>query len=86
MAQRLRGGIEAGLESGELTRVTFTQATQANAIFASLPAGVADRLRDRFRFYDWDASKGEVRWVCSFDTSEDDVDAFLTALRAELHS
>ena len=86
MAQRLRGGIEAGLESGELTGVAFTQATQANAIFASLPAGVADRLRDRFRFYDWDASKGEVRWVCSFDTSEADVDAFLTALRAELHA
>jgi threonine aldolase len=86
MAQRLRGGIEAGLQSGELTGVTFTQATQANAIFASLPAGVADRLRDRFRFYDWDASKGEVRWVCSFDTSEADVDAFLEALRAELHA
>ncbi len=85
-APRLRGGIEAGLESGELAGVAFTQATQANAIFASLPAGVADRLRDRFRFYDWDAAKGEVRWVCSFDTSEADVDAFLTALRAELHA
>jgi len=86
MAQRLRRGIEEGLADGSLHGVAFTQETQANAVFASLPAGVADRLRERFRFYDWDASKGEVRWVCSFDTSEDDVDAFLGALRAELHA
>ena len=46
-----------------------------------LPAGVADRLRRRFRFYDWDAATGEVRWVCSFDTTEEDVDAFVAALR-----
>lgn len=84
MAQRLRAGIETGLADGSLHGVAFTQATQANAVFASLPEGVADRLRERFRFYDWDASKGEVRWVCSFDTTEADVDAFLAALRAEL--
>jgi threonine aldolase len=41
-------------------------------------------VRARFPFYDWDAAKGEVRWVCSFDTTEDDVDSFLAALRAEL--
>ena len=42
-----------------------------------LAAGVADRLRESFRFYDWDASTGEVRWVCSFDTQPEDVDAFV---------
>jgi threonine aldolase len=84
MAQRLRSGIEEGLAAGSLAGVSFTQATQANAVFASLPSGVADRLREQFRFYDWDVSRGEVRWVCSFDTSEDDIDAFLAALRAEL--
>lgn len=84
MAQRLRSGIEAGLADGRLAGVAFTQTTQANAVFASLPPGVADRLRERFRFYDWDATLGEVRWVCSFDTTEADVDAFLAALQAEL--
>ena len=49
-----------------------------------LPEGVADRLRARFRFYDWDAARREVRWVCGFDTTEEDVDAFTAALRAEL--
>ena len=42
--------------------------------------GVADELRKAFRFYDWDASKNEVRWMCSFDTTEDDVDAFVAEL------
>ena len=49
-----------------------------------LPAGVADRLREHFRFYDWDASRNEVRWMCSFDTSEQDIDAFVAALAREV--
>jgi threonine aldolase len=86
MALRLRGGIEAGLADGSMAGIAFTQSTQANAVFASLPPGVADRLRERFHFYDWDASKGEVRWVCSFDTTESDIDVFLEALSSELKS
>ena len=38
------------------------------------------RLRESFRFYDWDASVGEVRWVCSFDTTESDIDALIEAI------
>ena len=83
MAQRLRAGIEAGLADGAITGVTFTQPTQANGVFATLPDGVADRLRTSFTFYDWDAAKNEVRWMCSFDTSENDIDAFLAAIARE---
>ena len=36
-----------------------------------------------FRFYDWDAAKNEVRWMCSFDTTEDDIDAFVAAIARE---
>jgi threonine aldolase len=83
MAQRLRTGIEAGLADGSIRGVGFTQATQANGVFATLPDGVADRLRASFRFYDWDAARNEVRWMCSFDTTEDDVDAFIAAIAHE---
>lgn len=76
MAARLRAGVE------DLPGVRLTQATQANAVFAVLPAGVAERLRSEgFHFYDWDAAAGEVRWMCSFDTTEADVDAFVAAVR-----
>jgi threonine aldolase len=83
MAQRLRAGIEAGLADGSIQGVAFTHPTQANGVFATLPDGVADRLRESFRFYDWDAAKNEVRWMCSFDTSENDIDAFVAAIARE---
>jgi threonine aldolase len=86
MARRLRDALDAGIGEGDLPGLGFSQETQSNGVFAVVPAGVADRLRDRgFRFYDWDAAKGEVRWMCSFDTSEDDIDAFVAGIREELH-
>ncbi|WP_344090177.1 low specificity L-threonine aldolase [Microbacterium deminutum] len=83
MAQRLRNGVEAGVADGSIQGVAFTQPTQANGVFATLPDGVADRLRESFRFYDWDAAKNEVRWMCSFDTRPDDIDAFVAAIARE---
>ncbi|GAA3906179.1 threonine aldolase [Microbacterium invictum] len=80
MAQRLRGAVEAGVADGSIRGVGFSQSTQSNGVFATLPAGVADELRAAFRFYDWDAARGEVRWMCSFDTTEADVDAFVAEL------
>lgn len=84
MATRLRSSLEASVASGAITGLGFSQATQSNGVFATLPAGVADRLRERFRFYDWDAARGEVRWMCSWDTTEDDIDAFVSAIEGEL--
>ncbi|UOE43220.1 threonine aldolase family protein [Agromyces larvae] len=85
MARRLRDALDAGIASGELHGLGFTQQTQSNGVFATLPAGVADKLRAcGFRFYDWDASRNEVRWMCSFDTAEADIDAFVAAIREEL--
>ncbi|WP_344292674.1 low specificity L-threonine aldolase [Agromyces neolithicus] len=85
MAARLRGALDAGIAASELPGLGFSQPTQSNGVFAVLPMGVADRLRDRgFKFYDWDAAKGEVRWMCSFDTSEADIDAFVAGIRDEL--
>jgi threonine aldolase len=78
MAARLRGALE-GIDG-----LTFTQQTQANAVFAVLPAGVADSLRQNFRFYDWNPATREVRWMTAFDTTEGDIDAFVAAVRSEL--
>src|SRR5690606_20726156 len=56
----------------------------ANAAFPSLPRALPPRLQKRFRFYTWDEAAGEVRWMCAWDTTEEDVDAFATALAEEL--
>jgi threonine aldolase len=78
MAARLAAAVDG------LPGVQLTQPTQANAVFAVLPPGVAGTLRRRYRFYDWDELTGEVRWMCAFDTTEEDVDAFAAALREAL--
>ncbi|KKZ74613.1 threonine aldolase [Streptomyces showdoensis] len=78
MAQRLAAGVRA------VDGVEILYPVQANAVFARLPHEVSRRLQERFRFYFWDEAAGDVRWMCSFDTSEDDVDAFLQALKEEM--
>jgi len=86
MAAHLRRSLDDRIADGSITGLSFSQPTQANAVFAVLPEGMADRLRKVFRFYDWDRAAGEVRWMCSFDTTEADVDAFVTAIAKEFAS
>ncbi|MFF5784797.1 threonine aldolase family protein [Streptomyces sp. NPDC012693] len=78
MAQRLAAGVR------EVDGVEILYPVQANAVFARLPHEVSRRLQERFRFYFWDEAAGDVRWMCAFDTTEDDVDSFLQALKEEL--
>jgi threonine aldolase len=80
MAARLRGA----LDELALPGLSFSQNTEANAVFAVLPNDAADRIRARYRFYDWDRAAGQVRWMCSFDTTEADIDGFVEAIREEL--
>jgi threonine aldolase len=69
---------------GELDGVTITRPVQANSVFAKIPAGVTPALQEQFSFYVWDEHAGEVRWMCSWDTTEEDVRAFASALRDAL--
>jgi threonine aldolase len=68
-------------EVGAIPGVRVTRQVQANAVFAVLDRDVADAVRARFPFYTWDEATGEVRWMCSWDTTRADVEAFAAALR-----
>lgn len=78
MASRLADAVR-GVDG-----VTVLRPVQANQVFAVLPREVTDRLQKRFRFYVWNGSTGEVRWMCSFDTTQEDVDAFAAAVAEEM--
>ena len=78
MATRLADGVRA------VDGVRVLYPVQANAVFARLPHDVSERLQQRVRFYFWDEAAGDVRWMCSFDTTEADVDAFVAALKEEM--
>ncbi|MEO3888937.1 low specificity L-threonine aldolase [Nonomuraea sp. B5E05] len=64
--------------------VRLPRPVEANAVFAVLPKDVVVRLQKRFRFYMWNEAVGEVRWMCAFDTTEADVDAFAAAVAEEM--
>jgi threonine aldolase len=74
MAARLAGHLAA------MPAVTITQAVEANGVFAIIPAPAADAVRPTWPFYTWNEDIGEVRLMCSWDTTEADVDAFAEAL------
>lgn len=54
---------------------------QVNSVFVQLPRNVWTSLQKDYFFYDWDEAADVVRWMCSFDTTEDDIRNFITALR-----
>ncbi|NMD57031.1 MULTISPECIES: threonine aldolase family protein [Tsukamurella] len=76
---RLLADLTAGIDG-----VTITQPVQSNAVFAELPHAAAEALMARVPFYFWDEIRGEVRWMCAWDTTEDDVRAFAASVAEEL--
>jgi len=64
-----------------IPQITFTQKVEVNAIFAILPRPLINALREKYVFYDWNEARNEVRWMCSFDTTEADIEAFVSDIK-----
>jgi threonine aldolase len=82
MAQRLAESVSA-IDGAELAHPV-----EANGVFAILPQAAIERLRaslpSELPFYVWDEATGTVRLMCSWDTTEEDVDGLAAALAAAL--
>ena len=78
MAQLLKRGI------GEMPEVRIVYPVEANAVFAEVPRRLIARLKDRYFFYVWSEEESIVRWMCSWDTTEEDVEKFLEFIRGSL--
>ena len=77
LAGRLYGAVREvpGLE---------IRAPEVNAVFPILEPGAAAALAAWSPFYEWDPARHEVRWMCSWDTTEDDVQRFADGVRRVL--
>lgn len=75
MAQRLKASVE-GIEG---VRVMYE--VQANSVFVQMKREIWQALQQEYFFYDWDEANDVVRWMCSWDTTEDDIDAFVQRLK-----
>ena len=78
MAQKLAN------EATKIPGIRITQEVQGNEIFAISPRDKIQVLQETCFFYVWDENASEIRWVCSFDTTESDIIEFVNLLRAEL--
>ena len=67
-------------EVSKIQGVTITRQTDANAVFAIIPPQAIKPLQEKYRFYVWDETTGELRWMCSFDTTESEVRDFAAYL------
>lgn len=68
----------------EIPQIKITQAVQANAIFAAIPKEIITKLQEKYFFYVWNEEKHEVRWMTSFDTTEQDIDDFINCIQDSL--
>jgi threonine aldolase len=75
MARRLAAALDGA------PGVRITQPVEANAVFAALAREHIAALQRTFDFYVWDETLDEVRWMTSFDTTPEDVDACAALIR-----
>jgi threonine aldolase len=82
MARRLADAI------GDLDGPEIVHPVEANAVFVALPQPAIERLNEVLPgerpFYVWDTERGVIRLMCSWDTTPEDVDRFVGALRDAL--
>jgi threonine aldolase len=76
MARRLAEGFS------DIPGVGLRYPVESNGVFAILDPALIEPLHREWNFHVWDAGEHVVRWMAAFDTSEDDVDAFLASIRA----
>jgi len=75
MARRLAEKVE------EIPEIKITQKVEANGVFCIVPEKLIKPLQAEYFFYMWDESRNEVRWMTSFDTTEEDIDGFVSLIK-----
>ena len=73
-ANRMARLLEAQVR--DIPNVKIVWKVEANGVFAQIPRQSIEKIKQRFFFYPWIEEEDIVRWMCSFDTTEEDVNQF----------
>ena len=73
-ANRMAQLLEQALR--KIPGIKIVYPVQANGVFAQIPREAIQRIQERYFFYVWSEAESVVRWMCSFDTTEEDVREF----------
>jgi threonine aldolase len=76
MAKRLEHALR------QIPQIKITQAVDGNGVFAIIPKEITEALQQEFFFYVWNDRTNECRLMCSFDTTEKEVDQFAEKAKA----
>jgi threonine aldolase len=71
-------------KAAQVDGVKISGPVEANGVFAFIPEDCIAPLQEKCPFYIWDELTGEVRWMTSFMTKEQDIDDFVAALKETL--
>jgi threonine aldolase len=63
-------------EVRQIPGIELVYHVEANGVFAKIPHDAIARIQERYFFYVWNEEESVVRWMCSFDTTEEDVREF----------
>jgi len=74
-ANRMARLLEAELRN--IPQIKVVWKVEANGVFAQIPQHAIQKIKDRYFFYMWIEEECIVRWMCSFDTTEEDVRDFV---------
>lgn len=72
-------------EIKQIPEIKITQKVEANSVFAIVNSRTISTLQKEFPFYVWNDQKSEVRWMCSFDTTEEDIRNFVKVIKKVIH-
>jgi threonine aldolase len=72
------------LELEQFREIEITHPVESNGVFIVLPSSLAGRIREKYFFYPWDETKSEYRLMTSWDTTESDIEDFISLLAEEL--
>lgn len=60
-----------------IPEIELTQPVEANGVFARFPKAMIQPLQAQSFFYVWNQAQSEIRLMTSFDTTPDDIEAFI---------
>src|SRR4030088_692261 len=73
-ANRMAQMLERSMR--EIPHVRIMYPVRATGVFAQIPQEAIAKIQERYFFYIWSEEESVVRWMCSFDTTEEDVRGF----------
>jgi threonine aldolase len=76
-ANRMAGALHAAVD--RLPGIDVAP-PQVNSLFPVLPAHIIELLRDWSFFWDWDVGRHQVRWMTAWDTTDEDVERFVSGV------